>query len=275
MRTEASLDQQRRRYAEAVTRAAGVSDPRIEHVFASIPREAFLPPPPWTTISAGVAVQTSDVAAIYDNVLVALARAEGINNGEPALHAAWLALVNPQAGERAIHVGAGTGYYTAMLASLVSPNGEVDAYEIHEVLARDAGQNLKSCANVKIHAGTALARDLPPADVIYVNAGVVAPDAGWLRALRPGGRLIFPWQPVAHWGTAMLVTRRPGGFSAKPVMSVGVIACSGEKHHRRADQPVPHAEIKTRSVWLATDRKPDHTATAVYEDVWFSTEGVE
>ena len=274
MGTEASVETLRRRYAETVTRAAGTDDPRIAEAFATIPREDFLPPPPWTTISAGAAVQTSDIAAIYDNVLVALDRAHGINNGEPALHAAWFALVDPRPGERAIHVGAGTGYYTAMLASLVAPEGEVDAYEIQEPLAEQARNNLARYPNVRVHAGTALARDLPPADVIYVNAGVVAPDAGWLRALDPGGRLIFPWQPAAHWGTAMLVTRLPGGFRAKPVMSVGFIACSGEKRRRTA-KPVPHAEIKTRSVWLTADRKPDHTATAVYEDVWFSGEGVE
>jgi protein-L-isoaspartate(D-aspartate) O-methyltransferase len=265
----------RRGYARDVARAAGVEDPRIEDVFATIPREDFLPPPPWTTISGGVAARTSDVADIYANVLVALDRAQGINNGEPALHAAWLALVSPQPGEQAIHVGAGTGYYTAMLARLVGVEGRVEAYEIDQALAREAARNLESCPNVRVHADSALARDLPPADVIYVNAGVAAPDPAWLRALRPGGRLIFPWQPASLWGTAVLVRRTTGGFSAKPVMSVGFIACSGDGRPRAKQRPVPHADIRTRSVWLTADRPPDATATAVYGDVWFSSDAVD
>jgi protein-L-isoaspartate(D-aspartate) O-methyltransferase len=275
MRTERSPDDLRRRYADTVLRAAGVDDPRIREVFATIPRETFLPPPPWTTISGGVAVQTNRLADIYENVLVALDRARGINNGEPALHAAWLAAVDPRPGEDAVHVGAGTGYYTAMLAALVAPDGLVDAYEIHEGLAHEAARHLASEGRVRVHAGTALGQDLPPADVIYVNAAVVAPDAGWLRALRPDGRLIFPWQPVSHWGTAVLVTRRPGGFRSKPLMSVGFITCSGERRDRAAEHITPHAEITSRSVWLRSDREPDHTATAVNDEVWFSSEAVE
>ena len=40
-----------------------------------------------------------------------------------------------------------------------------------------------------------------------------APDAEWLRSLRPGGRLVFPWQPTSDWGHTTLVTRHPAGLS--------------------------------------------------------------
>src|SRR3712207_3710670 len=80
----------RARYADRVLALAQVADERIRDAFARLPREAFLPPPPWTTISAGVATTTGDIRDIYENVLVALDRHEGINNGEPSLHAAWL-----------------------------------------------------------------------------------------------------------------------------------------------------------------------------------------
>src|SRR3954451_21130105 len=118
MSEEVALEHQRRRYADMVVAMAGVDEPRIHDLFASIPREAFLPPPPWTIMSRGAATRTSDIADLYDDVLVALDREQGINNGEPALHAAWLAAIDPRPGETVIHVGAGTGYYTAMLATL-------------------------------------------------------------------------------------------------------------------------------------------------------------
>lgn len=266
----------RSEYAEQIARLADLRDRRIEQAFATVPRENFLPPPPWTTISVGIATVTSDVAGIYDNVLVAIDRERGINNGEPTLHAAWLDAVSPQPGETVVHVGAGLGYYTAMLACLVEPGGHVEAYEYEEDLAAKAAQNLSDYANVTVHAGSAFGRPLPQADVIYVNAGVRAPDAEWLKALKPGGRLIFPWQPREGWGPAILVERRAGGFSAKQLMTVGFISCSGTTEEAAPSQAPTEAGLAAvRSVWLTEVKSPDESAVAVYGTVWLSSAQVE
>jgi protein-L-isoaspartate(D-aspartate) O-methyltransferase len=272
MERSARLEERRRLYAETVLRAARVDHPRIAQAFATIPREDFLPPGPWTLISGGVATTTPDAdpAHVYDDVLVALDREKGINNGEPALHAAWLALVDPQAGETAVQVGTGTGYYTAMLAALVSPGGRVEAYEIHAGLAAEAARNLSAYGHVAVHAGSALARPLPPADVIYVNAAVAAPDAGWLRALKADGRMIFPWQSLSHWGHTVLVTRRSGGYAARIGMSVGFINCEGQERLIPKGRLTEADILATRSLWIAADHPPDGTATAVFDHVWFS-----
>ena len=45
-------------------------------------------------------------------------------------------------GERVIHVGAGAGYYSAILAAIVGPAGRVIALEIDNGLARRASENL-------------------------------------------------------------------------------------------------------------------------------------
>ena len=104
-----------------------------------MPRERHLPPPPWILREdrgfGGGERGTRDPAALYRDTLVAIDGARGINNGEPSLHALLLAAAAPGAGERAIHVGAGTGYYTAILAELVGPAGRVDAYETEADLA--------------------------------------------------------------------------------------------------------------------------------------------
>jgi protein-L-isoaspartate(D-aspartate) O-methyltransferase len=268
-------DSYRRAYAGQIARLANVRDERIERAFATVPREAFLPPPPWTAISMGAALVTRELADIYDNVLVAIDPERGINNGEPALHAAWIDEVGPQPGETVIHVGAGTGYYTAILALLVQPNGRVEAFEYEADLAAQAAQNLTACSNVKVHAASAFGRVLPNADVIYVNAGVVAPDVQWLRALDPGGRLIFPWQPHKGWGPALLVTRRAGGLSAQSLMTVGFISCSGTTERISATRLPTAADLAAiRSIWIRSDRSPDSSAVAVYDDVWFSSEEI-
>lgn len=262
----------RRSYAHRIARLADVRDPRIEQVFAEIPRENFLPPLPWTIISLGDASETSRLADIYENVLVAIDRQRGINNGEPALHAAWLETVSPQPGESVVHVGAGTGYYTAMLARLVEPGGHVEAYEYEPDLAAQAARNLQPYSNVTVHAGSAFGRRLPEAHVIYVNAGVVAPDAEWLKALSPGGRLIFPWQPHRGWGPALLVTRLESGFAVQTLMNVGFISCSGTTEKLSVRRLPTEADLAAvRSVWLVSDRLPDESTVAVYKNVWFSS----
>jgi protein-L-isoaspartate(D-aspartate) O-methyltransferase len=267
-----ALETYRSDYAEQIARLTDLRDRRIEQAFASVPRESFLPPPPWTTMSLGITTQTSDLAGIYDNVLVAIDRERGINNGEPALHAAWLDAVSPQAGETVVHVGAGTGYYTAILACLVDPGGHVEAYEYEADLADRAAHNLSGYSNVSVHAGSAFGRPLPSADVIYVNAGVAVPDIEWLKALKPGGRLIFPWQPHTGWGPALLVTRRARGFSVKPLMTVGFISCSGTTEKIAVNRLPKEADLAAvRSLWVNEERKPDQTALAVYENIWFSS----
>jgi protein-L-isoaspartate(D-aspartate) O-methyltransferase len=269
-------DRYRRAYAGRIARLADIRDGRIEQAFAAVPREAFLPPPPWTVISMGVAMRTSELAEIYNNVLVAIDPERGINNGEPALHAAWIDAVGPQAGETVIHVGAGTGYYTAILAMLVQPNGGVEAFEYETDLAAQAAQNLTAYPNVTVHAASAFGRVLPNADIVYVNAGVVAPDVQWLRALNPGGRLIFPWQPHKGWGPALLVARRAGGFGAQSLMTVGFISCSGTKERISVGRLPTEADLSAvRSIWIRADRCPDSTAVAVYDDVWFSSEEID
>jgi protein-L-isoaspartate(D-aspartate) O-methyltransferase len=269
-------ENRRREYARQIARLADVRDERIERAFAAVPRESFLPPSPWTVISMGVATRTSDISEIYSNVLVAIDLDRGINNGEPALHAAWMDAVGPQPGDTVIHVGAGTGYYTAILVLLVQPDGRVEAFEYETDLAAQAARNLASYSNVTVHAASAFGRVLPNADIIYVNAGAIAPDVQWLRALNPGGRLIFPWQPHKGWGPALLVTRREKGFDARSLMTVGFISCSGPTEKISIARLPTEADVAAvRSIWIRSDRAPDSRAVAVYDDVWFSSEEID
>src|SRR5690606_8668450 len=115
---------------------------------------------------------------------------------------------------------------------------------------------------------------LPSCDVIYVNAGVACPPASWLRALRPGGRMIFPWHPAERAGLTMLLTRSSGhGFSVKPLMRAWFIPCVGASSAELCIKaPSPPETRLVRSAWLSADRKPDDTAIAVYREMWFSYE---
>lgn len=167
--------------------ASRSSDPRLERAFELVPREAFFPPGPWKIMVNLRYFDTpsADPVYLYQNALVALDADKGINNGEPSLHAAWIGVVAPQRGEAVTHIGAGTGYYSAILSMLVLPTGSVNAFEIDGNLAKKARLNLEPFEGANVVNGDATQKRLPKSDVIYVNAGVAAPLAiGFARLSR-------------------------------------------------------------------------------------------
>ncbi len=273
-RTTKNLADARQLYSELMAAHSKSGDPRLQRIFEAVPREAFLPPGPWHIVVNGKSVQTpsDDPALLYQNVLVALDRNKGINNGEPFLHAAWLGAVAPASGDIVTHIGAGTGYYSAILAMLVLPGGTIEAFEIEDHLAKIARQNLTPFDNVTVrHADASVAR-LQPSDLIYVNAGVVAPPASWLHALRQSGRLIFPWRPTDTVGLTLLASRSEAGFAVRPLMRSWFIPCVGAgKEMEPLKDPDAREARAVRSIWLTAERQPDETALAVYRDVWFSS----
>ncbi|MEW9835010.1 protein-L-isoaspartate O-methyltransferase family protein [Mesorhizobium marinum] len=271
------LTEARSHYGRMMAEASGSPDPRIGRVFETLAREDFLPPAPWRILGAHryEEVPASDAAQLYRNVLVAIDAERGINNGEPFLHAQWIGAVAPQPGESVVHVGAGGGYYTAALALLIEPGGFVVAYEIDPQLAVMAGRNLAPYANVSLRGADAVTAALDEADILYVNAGVVAPPLAWLRALKPGGRMIFPWRPAREIGLTVLVTRAPGGYVMRIVGGSWFIPCVGASDARLClKTPMPRDAQSARSIVPAADRAPDETAVAIYPEIWFSSAAI-
>jgi protein-L-isoaspartate(D-aspartate) O-methyltransferase len=72
----------------------------------------------------------------------------------------------PRSGEHAVHVGAGLGYYTAILAHLVGRRGPVTAIEYDPALATKLAVNFKGKSNVGcIHGdGTRVGFDIADRD---------------------------------------------------------------------------------------------------------------
>src|SRR5471030_2102285 len=276
MRKEkANLAEARKRYARLMAAASKSDDPRLERVFELVPGEAFLPPGPWKIMIDNGYFETpsADPAYLYQNALVALDATKGINNGEPFLHAAWLGSAAPQQGNVVCHIGAGSGYYTAILSVLALPGGRVEAFEIEPDLAEKALKNLQAFEGITVTRGDATTLPLPASDLIYVNAGVMAPPCAWLQALRPQGRLIFPWRPSDEVGLTLLITRTDAGFEAKPLMNSWFIPCVGGASTVDAfvTPPDAHAARSVRSAWLTSERVPDKTAVVAYKHVWFSS----
>jgi len=265
-----SLNDHRAFYGRLIT--AGLPEnPRLLAAFAAVPRERFVGPGPWQILTASGPLETptNDPAFLYQDVLVALARERRINNGQPSLHALCLSALGVKEGERVLHIGAGTGYYTAVLSELVGPAGEVIAYEIEEDLSQHATENLSDRANVKVLHRSGAERPLPDADIVYVNAGATAPLDIWLEALRPGGRLLFPLtggqEGMNHVGGMLLITRCVNGYPAKFISGVSFILCIGasdresmerlwhafERGDARSVQSLRRRTVPDKSCWFA------------------------
>ncbi len=273
--TVPELDEAREFYAKMLAAASESTDPRLERAFELVPREAFVGKGPWK-IRAGrsyVLTPSANPVYLYQNTLVALNAAKGINNGEPFLHAKWLGLSAPKGGDTITHIGAGTGYYTAILSVLALPDGHVTAFEIDENLAAMAKINLRPFENAAIIQGNAVTQPLPPSDVIYVNAGVSRPPVRWLDALKMGGRMICPWCPRSGHGLAILVTRTNRGLAVEPFMPVRFIPCTDASSSEDCTMtPQISNAWRTRSLHKVTDRQPDSTAIAIYGEIWMSCE---
>lgn len=225
-----SLAEARAFYARHVAARGGVGDARVIAAFAAVEREHFVGPGPWKLFTPAGYLETpnNDPSYLYQDVLVALAEDRRINNGEPSLHARLIAAVNPQPGERVAHVGAGTGYYSAILAELVGPDGRVDAYEVETDLAALARANLAAWPQAHVHARSAAEGPLPESDVIYVNSGATHPLDAWLDALAENGRLVFPLTSAQGSGVMLLIGRKsPRDFDAKVLCGAAFIPCVG------------------------------------------------
>ncbi len=265
-------------YADMITANAGIPPgSELQAAFASTSREKFVGDAPWKifTRSGYVDSPSDDPAFLYQDVVVSLGAEAPLNNGQPTLHAFCLAALAPKKGERVVHIGAGTGYYTTLLAKLVGETGRVDAYEIEPDLAQRAKCNLAEFPNVSVHSRSGAEGPIPPCDVLYVNAGATEPMAVWLDALRVNGRLLFPLTAAVGGGATLLVTRREDGiFSARFLLQAQFVPCIGardpamEERLTQAFRNGKWSDVKS----LRRDNAPDASCWCAGSGWWLSTD---
>jgi len=267
----------RRFFARLITANCGIAaGSALETAFAATPRERFVGPPPWKIFTATgyIEAKSSDPGLLYQDVVVSLGVGAPLNNGQPTLHAYCIHAMDLQPGERVLHIGAGTGYYTTILAMLVGESGSVTAYEIEPELAARAKTNLAALPQVQVLARSGAEGPLPECDAIYVNAGATEPLAVWLDALKPDGRLLFPLTPSAGAGGMLLVTQLyDERYSARFLMQVQFVPCVGARDEATAEKLTEAfrgrrwAEVKT----LHRNNAPDESCWCWGGGWWLST----
>jgi protein-L-isoaspartate(D-aspartate) O-methyltransferase len=232
-------------YARQILALAEIDDLRLDAAFAAVRREDFLGPGPWPILRrfegrSYVPTPDADPVYLYTNDLVGIIPERHINNGQPSLHAHLIHQAAPAAGEHVVHVGTGTGYYTALLAHLAGSSGRVTGIEYDPELAARARANFAGTPNVDIIEGDGGQVSFDAADVIYVNAGCTRPADLWLDRLKHGGRLILPMTSdqgfggktpakFASAGAVFRIERRADDYFANWISAVAIFPCAGSR----------------------------------------------
>jgi protein-L-isoaspartate(D-aspartate) O-methyltransferase len=231
----------RRAYARQAAFIGRVENAALEAAYAAVRREAYLGPGPWPIVrwpGGYLTTPDADPAWLYADVLVGIVPERGLNNGQPSGHATWIGAAAPAPGDHVVHVGAGVGYYSAILAHMAGPSGDLTAIEFDPDLAARASANLAHLPGATILNGDGSTASFAPADVIYVNAGASRPADPWLDGLKNGGRLILPLttganfasrDPLRPTGAVFRVTRRGEDFDVDFVGPIAVFPCEGAR----------------------------------------------
>lgn len=211
---------------------------RVLEAFRAVPREAFAGTGPWKYRSSFGAspldVQTTpdaDPKWLYNAVLLVLDEAKGINIGDPILWSRVLASVDIEEGSRILQVGAGVGYYTAILAELTGTDGHVLSYEIEGHLADRAAANLADRPNIEIRCGDAVTDSVEEDsfDLVIAFAGVSHVPKQLANRLAPNGRLLLPLTGERGWGAMVLVSEADSGFVGSTLGQCGFYPCKSAR----------------------------------------------
>jgi len=171
----------------------GVSSGPVLAAMRAIPRHAFVP--------------GAEQRWAYDDCPLPIGHHQTIS--QPYIVALMTELARPKASDRALEIGTGSGYQTAVLARLVS---RVYSIEIVEELSCQAAARLEALGalNVSLRVGDGHAGwiEEAPFDIILAAPERVPPAL--VDQLAPGGRLVIPAGP-SHAQELMLVEKSDAG----------------------------------------------------------------
>jgi len=158
---------------ECQVRPNGITDHRIIAAMAEIAREEFVP------------ANLRDIAYVDDDLEIA----DGRYLTEPMVFARLVQLAEIRPGDKILHVGAATGYGTAVLARLGS---RVVGLESDGGLAGMARQNLAGAHGATLAEGPLAGghKAEGPFDVIVIDGRVAEVPEALLAQLADGGRLV-------------------------------------------------------------------------------------
>ena len=150
------LDAIRQYYAEELRAVANLSEALVR-AFAKVPREHFLGPGPWQILNPSHLIDDNNEATyyrdtadadpkqLYHNILVAIDAKRSLNNGQPSFVATLIDSLELNPGDRVLHIGCGTGYYSAIMAEVIGADGHLIAVEVDSRTCGSCPQQSQKC----------------------------------------------------------------------------------------------------------------------------------
>ena len=205
----------RRRMVEDQLRAPGrnITNAGVLSAMAMVPRQEFVP-----------AAQRS---AAYADMPLPIGHGQTIS--QPYIVAFMSEQLNPQATDRVLEIGTGSGYQAAVLSLLVS---NVYSIEIVEPLARQAEATLLRLGyrNVKVKVGDGYQGwpEFAPFEAIIVTCAPEHVPQPLIDQLKEGGKMIIPVGPFSDQ-ELYLLEKREGKVRQRGVLPVRFVPMTGDK----------------------------------------------
>lgn len=208
---------QRQAMVQNQLRHRDIHDPRILQAMFDVERHQFVLP--------------EFLPEAYDDIPLPIGFGQTIS--QPYIVALMTQLARPQSGDRALEIGTGCGYQTAVLARLVKL---VYSIEIVEPLAQQTQQRLSLLGyhNISIRQGDGFHGwpEQAPFDVILLAAAPREIPQPLLGQLAIGGRLIVPVGNDAQ--ELKLIERLPNGQLREMfITDVRFVPMTGEAEDNR------------------------------------------
>jgi protein-L-isoaspartate(D-aspartate) O-methyltransferase len=229
----------RQTYANEIDALCKLKTRALVDALATVPRELFLPPGPWFVrgekdLGGPRQTRDADPRHVYQNHSIAIDPARQLFNGAPGFLLSMIDALAIAPSSRVLHLGPGTGYYTALMAHVVGSRGRVVAIEVDAGLAQQATDNLAAMPWVEARHGDGTEDLDEPFDAILINAGVTHPQDTWLDALSANGRLILPLTatmpvlgPLGKGFMTIITKAADGSFAAHPLSIVMIYSAIG------------------------------------------------
>ena len=207
------MTMQRLRMAERLRDHYSISDERVLEVMARLPRHLFVP-------------EAIKSQAYNDNALPIYG---GQTISQPFIVARMTELLELNGQEKVLEIGSGSGYQTAVLASLAR---KVFAIERLANLADEANRRLQTLGirNVSLKSadGTFGWDTYMPFDVILVAAGGPEVPKPLVAQLKIGGKLVIPIGDGQRSQILVRVTRTESGYSQENFGPCAFVPLIGE-----------------------------------------------
>jgi len=205
------MQKKRNDMVELQIAARGIRDPRVLEAMRVVPRHLFVPP--------------AEAASAYDDRPLPIGSGQTIS--QPYVVAFMAEQLRLKGTEKVLEIGTGSGYSTAILASLAA---RVYSIEIRPELAQEAKERLAKLGvkNVELRAADGY-RGWPeeaPFDAILVTAAPEKVPPPLLEQLSASGRMVIP--VGAFYQELKVIERQGGGYTEKSVLPVRFVPFVGE-----------------------------------------------